>query len=68
MNMSSLVIVTKIGRYPMKHISSHMFQQLLCLSLQLMANLALDPVNHDALLATELVDSLIQLILPSDEW
>ncbi|XP_037093111.1 uncharacterized protein LOC119112910 [Pollicipes pollicipes] len=42
--------------------------QLLCLSLQLMANLALDPANHDALLATELVDSLIQLILPSDEW
>lgn len=44
------------------------FQQLLSLTLQIVATLALNPVYHAILIQTEMIDSLMQLILPSDEW
>ena len=43
-------------------------QQLICLALQIVANLAISPANHQVLIDAELPDSLMQLILPSDEW
>lgn len=44
------------------------FQQLLSLTLQIVATLALNPAYHAILIQTEMIDSLMQLILPSDEW
>ncbi|XP_023223276.1 uncharacterized protein LOC111624610 [Centruroides sculpturatus] len=42
--------------------------QLLCLVLQVVATLALEPDNHTVLIDNDLADCLIQLVLPSDEW
>ncbi|XP_064469144.1 uncharacterized protein LOC135383352 [Ornithodoros turicata] len=42
--------------------------QLLCLVLQIVATLGLNPEYHAALVEAELPDCLTQLILPSDEW
>ncbi|XP_023235323.1 uncharacterized protein LOC111634715 isoform X2 [Centruroides sculpturatus] len=42
--------------------------QLLCLILQTVATLALDPSYHPTLLESDLTDNLTQLVLPSDEW
>lgn len=44
------------------------FQQLLCLVLQVVATIALNPSNHSLLMEAELPDSLMPLLLPSDEW
>ena len=43
-------------------------QQLLCLVLQVVATLALDPTQHRSLVEANVPDALTQLILPSDEW
>ncbi|RWS31388.1 1-phosphatidylinositol 4:5-bisphosphate phosphodiesterase epsilon-1-like protein [Leptotrombidium deliense] len=42
--------------------------QLLCLVLQIMASIAIDPLYQKYLIEAELPDILMQLILPSDEW
>ncbi|RWS16109.1 1-phosphatidylinositol 4:5-bisphosphate phosphodiesterase epsilon-1-like protein, partial [Dinothrombium tinctorium] len=42
--------------------------QLLCLVLQIMASIAIDPLYQKHLIDAELPDILMQLILPSDEW
>ncbi|KAG8182202.1 hypothetical protein JTE90_004139 [Oedothorax gibbosus] len=42
--------------------------QLLCLVLQAVCQLSLEPSHHRVLLASGLPDSLTQLLLPSDEW
>lgn len=44
------------------------FQQLICLALQVIANLSINPVNHSKLIEADIADCLMQLILPSDEW
>ncbi len=41
---------------------------MICLALQTIANLAISPKNHSVLIEAEIPDSLMQLILPSDEW
>ncbi|XP_071091113.1 1-phosphatidylinositol 4,5-bisphosphate phosphodiesterase epsilon-1-like [Haliotis cracherodii] len=41
---------------------------LLCLLLQALACIALNPLNHQALNDAEVADMLMQLLLPSDEW
>ena len=41
---------------------------MICLALQIVANLAISPKNHSVLIDAEIPDSLMQLILPSDEW
>ena len=50
--------------------NSLLAQHYLCLVLQCLACLALNPDNHPALLHPQLhaVDSLVQLLLPSDEY
>ncbi|XP_041371114.1 uncharacterized protein LOC121384690 [Gigantopelta aegis] len=42
--------------------------QLLCLLLQCLACLALNPNHHQALNDADISDMLMQLLLPSDEW
>jgi hypothetical protein len=44
------------------------FQHLLCIILQAVACIALDPGNHGALTDADMPDTLMQLLLPSDEW
>lgn len=48
--------------------TNFVFQQLLCLVLQVVATLALNPHHHKSLLEVSVPDALTQLILPSDEW
>lgn len=43
-------------------------QQLICLALQIIANLSMNPCHHAKLIDADLADCLMQLILPSDEW
>ena len=43
-------------------------QHLLCLLLQALACIAMNPVHHPALTEADLPDTLMQLLLPSDEW
>ena len=43
-------------------------QQLLCLVLQALACLAMNPSYHEALAEADMPDTLMQLLLPSDEW
>lgn len=43
-------------------------QHLLCLLLQSLACLALNPAFHGAMNEAEVADMLMQLLLPSDEW
>lgn len=45
-----------------------MFQQLLCLVLQILATLALDPSHHKALLDAGVAEALPPLLLPADEF
>ena len=45
-----------------------MFQHLLCLILQALATVALNPSFHTALTEADVPDTLMQLLLPSDEW
>lgn len=44
------------------------FQHLLCLILQAIASIAMNPSYHDALTEADMPDTLMQLLLPSDEW
>lgn len=44
------------------------FQQLLCLLLQSLSSVALNPAHHQALTDADIADMLMQLLLPSDEW
>jgi hypothetical protein len=44
------------------------YQHLLCIILQAVACIALDPGNHGALSEADMPDTLMQLLLPSDEW
>ncbi|KAJ8317110.1 hypothetical protein KUTeg_005014 [Tegillarca granosa] len=41
---------------------------LLCLLLQSLASIALNPSHHQALNDADIADMLMQLLLPSDEW
>ena len=43
-------------------------QHLLCLVLQAVACIALSPAHHAALCDADTPDTLMQLLLPSDEW
>jgi len=43
-------------------------QHLLCLVLQAVACIALNPAHHSALNDADTPDTLMQLLLPSDEW
>ena len=43
-------------------------QHLLCLLLQALASIALNPHYHQALNDADISDMLMQLLLPSDEW
>lgn len=43
-------------------------QHLLCLILQALACMALSPSLHSALTQADVPDTLMQLLLPSDEW
>ena len=43
-------------------------QHLLCLVLQAVACIALSPAHHAALSDADTPDTLMQLLLPSDEW
>ena len=43
-------------------------QHLLCLVLQALACIATNPGHHQALSDADLPDTLMQLLLPSDEW
>lgn len=43
-------------------------QQLICLALQIIANLSINSSNHQKLIEADITDCLMQLILPSDEW
>ncbi len=43
-------------------------QHLLCLILQCLACIAMNPVYHQALSEADIPDTLMQLLLPSDEW
>jgi phosphatidylinositol phospholipase C epsilon len=43
-------------------------QHLLCLLLQALACVAMNPSFHTALNEAEVADMLMQLLLPSDEW
>lgn len=45
-----------------------LLQQLICLALQIIANLAINSANHQKLIEVDIADCLMQLILPSDEW
>lgn len=45
-----------------------LFQHLLCLLLQSLASIALNPNNHQPLNDVDISDMLMQLLLPSDEW
>lgn len=45
-----------------------LFQHLLCLLLQSLASIALNPSHHQALNDADIADMLMQLLLPSDEW
>lgn len=42
--------------------------QLICLTLQTIANISINPNNHQHLIDANIADTLMQLILPSDEW
>ncbi|KAI6230307.1 hypothetical protein M3Y99_01077200 [Aphelenchoides fujianensis] len=42
--------------------------QLLCLLLQLLAIIALEPATHPVLLELQVDDALIQMLLPADDW
>ena len=44
------------------------FQHLLCLILQALACIAMNPSFHQALSDALIADALMQLLLPSDEW
>ena len=43
-------------------------QHLLCLVLQCLACIAMTPTYHQALTEADIPDTLMQLLLPSDEW
>ena len=45
-----------------------LFQHLLCLVLQAIACIAMNPEHHDGLAEADIADTLVQLLLPSDEW
>lgn len=42
--------------------------QLLCLLLQVLALIALDPSTHTTLIDIQIDDVLIQMLLPADDW
>lgn len=44
------------------------FQHLLCLLLQALGCIALNPSYHPVLSEADIADMLMQLLLPSDEW
>ena len=44
------------------------FQHLLCLILQAIACIAMNPHFHHHLTEADIPDTLMQLLLPSDEW
>ena len=48
--------------------ASVLLQHLLCLLLQALASVAVTPAFHAALTSADLPDTLVQLLLPSDEW
>ena len=45
-----------------------LFQHLLCLLLQCLSSVALNPTFHQPLIDADIADMLMQLLLPSDEW
>ena len=47
---------------------SGLLQHLLCLVLQALAAIAMNPSYHTSLSDADVPDMLMQLLLPSDEW